>query len=638
MNMNAPSSVFGLKHKPWIWLLLSISVGIPLSRYWIQITVKGSNPDVRQSSPIPYLFKDIEPSTISSYPYSFIKFHDWIYFDANQSTAGFELWRSDGTITGTVLFMDVLPGNESAYPSYFVINDDTLYFIAYNASGEQRIWESDGTLTGTVQIPSTKTKCEVMTYCYGLVKMGDFLYFYGGDQVHGYELWRTDGTPTGTMMIKDIMPGSGNSYVANLTASEDKLYFFADDGLHGYELWRSDGTMNGTVLVKDIIPSIQPSVDIFPGTNIVIINDTIFFVAQDGYHGYELWKSDGTANGTFMVKDIFLGSNGSLPVSLTNYDGELFFSADDGVHGRELWKSDGSTFGTTLVIDSRPGSQGKRSLCYTCELGPVHRGYLYFEVNSDTALQLWRTDGTTAGTTLVMDLAPETSSFGATVSSQLNMNNLLYINRYLSDHLELWISDGTYSSTLAVANIYPYFPIKYREKYFINDKYFFSAWSRDSGNQLWAIPVTTHSDLYLSLRSQTVLEPDGPVTYTITFENTGITRANQVVVTDTLSSALNSINSASSGASITLTATAPYRWEIADLDPGDGGTITITGIVNSSAYSGDLILNLAEFSAQMSDGLLVKRTRGKESIVIVVHPVYLPTILNFIDLVNLMGR
>jgi ELWxxDGT repeat protein len=135
--------------------------------------------------------------------------------------------------------------------------------------------------------------------------MGDFLYFYGGDQVHGYELWRTDGTPTGTMMIKDIMPGSGNSYVANLTASEDKLYFFADDGLHGYELWRSDGTMNGTVLVKDIIPSIQPSVDIFPGTNIVIINDTIFFVAQDGYHGYELWKSDGTANGTFMVKDGF---------------------------------------------------------------------------------------------------------------------------------------------------------------------------------------------------------------------------------------------------------------------------------------------------------------------------------------------
>ena len=68
----------------------------------------------------------------------------------------------------------------------------------------------------------------------------------------------------------------------------------------------------------------------------------MFFVADNGINGFELWKSDGTASGTMMVKDIYSGSDYNPPYDLTVVGNTLFFSADDGTNGRELWKSDGT--------------------------------------------------------------------------------------------------------------------------------------------------------------------------------------------------------------------------------------------------------------------------------------------------------
>ena len=85
------------------------------------------------------------------------------------------------------------------------------------------------------------------------------------------------------------------------------------------------------------------------------VNGMLFFTADDGVNGRELWKSDGTAAGTVLVEDIRLGAgNSSLPSQLTNVNGVLFFTADDGVNGRELWKSDGTAAGTVLVKDISP--------------------------------------------------------------------------------------------------------------------------------------------------------------------------------------------------------------------------------------------------------------------------------------------
>src|SRR5262249_27563073 len=150
---------------------------------------------------------------------------------------------------------------------------------------------------------------------------------------------------------KDIHPGAGSSlgsyyqsyystiyYGGDLTNVNGTLFFTASDGSHGQELWKSDGTAAGTVLVKDINPGSNGS----NPTSLTNVNGTLFFTANDGSHGQELWKSDGTAAGTVMVKDINPGSSAygnSSPTDLTNVNGTLFFSAYDAAHGGELWKS-----------------------------------------------------------------------------------------------------------------------------------------------------------------------------------------------------------------------------------------------------------------------------------------------------------
>ena len=118
-----------------------------------------------------------------------------------------------------------------------------------------------------------------------------------------------------------------------------------------------------------LLPSLTPHLlrDIFPGASssitvttvpqsIPTVNGIVYFPADDGVHGLELWKSDGTSAGTTMVKDINPGSGNSFPTSLTNFNGTLFFAANDGVHGKELWRSNGTAVGTVLVKNPhRPG-------------------------------------------------------------------------------------------------------------------------------------------------------------------------------------------------------------------------------------------------------------------------------------------
>src|SRR5262249_5791385 len=147
------------------------------------------------------------------------------------------------------------------------------------------------------------------------------------DGTHGYELWKSDGTAAGSTLVKDIFPGGisgygyypNSSYPSHLTNVNGTLFFEDNDGTHGNELWKSDGTAAGTVLVKDINPGSSGS----NPTDLTNVNGTLFFEATDGTHGYELWKSDGTATGTVMVKDINPGSGSSSPSYLTNVNGRL---------------------------------------------------------------------------------------------------------------------------------------------------------------------------------------------------------------------------------------------------------------------------------------------------------------------------
>ncbi len=125
-------------------------------------------------------------------------------------------------------------------------------------------------------------------------------------------------------LLKDINAFSEplGSDPAQLLVIGEVLYFTANDGATGVELWKSDGTAAGTVLVKDIRPGGLGSAP----SNLTNFGGTLYFSANDGVRGHELWKSDGTAAGTICVKDVESGPGNSYPRHLTNVDGTLFFT------------------------------------------------------------------------------------------------------------------------------------------------------------------------------------------------------------------------------------------------------------------------------------------------------------------------
>ena len=100
--------------------------------------------------------------------------------------------------------------------------------------------------------------------------------------------------------MKDINPGTGDSYPHYLTAVGSMLFFQATDGSNGYELWKSDGTSAGTVMVANINPGVASS----SPARLTAVGNMLYFTASDSTSGNELWKSDGTSTGTVVVANI----------------------------------------------------------------------------------------------------------------------------------------------------------------------------------------------------------------------------------------------------------------------------------------------------------------------------------------------
>lgn len=421
---------------------------------------------------------------------------DTLFFAKCEWSFGCELWRSDGTSSG--LAVDLEPGPDSSSPYALSAVGSTLYF----ATHPRGVWRTDGTPGGTTRVTSDVSVIQMPYQFTPAFADADSAAIFIGTTGDGQAFWRTDGTAAGTRMLAPVT--SINQYLSDLTLLGDSTAAYAtlakwtstgeffrevwrvtgaaaqrleqtndiydwyggeltlaggrafyprSRSGSGAELWLADAT--GTRMVVDTAPASSS----WPW-RLHAAGSTVFFIADANHDPVtpsygELWKSDGSADGTAMVKDLTPGLDGTSFDDIVAVPGRVFFRRATW-YLSELWTSDGTAGGTVKLADSIGGGFG------------VAGSQLFFSRFDGSAWGLWKTDGTDAGTVLVHQLSTMTWSGG--LFGFQAIGPLVYFTACTNDHgCEPWVTDGTETGTRLLQDLAPGSASSYPNQ--------FTAWS-----------------------------------------------------------------------------------------------------------------------------------------------------------------
>lgn len=300
------------------------------------------------------VLKDLTPGTSGSSPSYFKNLNNYTFFTAWVNNAS-AMYRTDGTAAGTIALAPI----NLRFRDEIVMNNK-LYFCADSTGIGAELWVTDGTPAGTRRVKDLYTGSGNGNPMY-FAQLGNQILFNADSADTGRELWISDGTAQGTRMLKDINLGDneqGNP--TYLTVFQNKIFFSARDTA-GEELWVSDGTRAGTQQFKNLNVIAGQGANVF---GLVVFNNHLWFAASTPAFIQSLWKSDGNPAGTVSLNRYTYGVH--LPVG----DRMYFCSRTPPTVGNYIWFTDGNTL-TQIPYYIGPGQGSYASPFYTYELKAV---------------------------------------------------------------------------------------------------------------------------------------------------------------------------------------------------------------------------------------------------------------------------
>jgi ELWxxDGT repeat protein len=379
------------------------------------------------------MIADIHPGPASSFPHEFQSVSGSLLFAADDGVHGTELWIDIGTTQWMV--MDINPGAGGSFPQILATADEETYFTADDGvTGRELWWYIMGPQAFLVSDLNPGPADSAITSGAFLNRRDASGYrtflFNGTNGTTGKALWATSSQDEPVQLTFNRPDGGGHpEYLTNVG---DTVYFSAYEIGTGRDLWRSDGTPQGTRIAGGFEANSSYNSD---PRNLQAVNDGLFFVADQKLHQLVSNVYTVAGNEQVAVSRYFSGTLSSQPEAFYGAGSGVEFRTTGGARGTDqFWFTDGSRFGTEWMIDDLDSTYhliGSNGLAAFYEL----------RLNGSSIL----------ASTGPMDLSFLTA--GRPLGFQQMGSLAVFLAQAPDAALTLWVSDGTVSGSHSIRRL-----------------------------------------------------------------------------------------------------------------------------------------------------------------------------------------
>jgi ELWxxDGT repeat protein len=395
--------------------------------YFYGLPIAGQGHKLMKSDGTPagtVILKDTYIPTSSSSPNGFVNHNGLVYFTSHgPMETNHYVNRTDGTSAGTIQLknFEVIGGVTPAA--------DNVFFQGLTPTGNWQLFRSTGTTAGTVLMKQQSSAS--WQYSYTVAAIGGTYLFTNGTT----ELWKTNGTAVGTTLVTSF------PRMENMVSDGSKAYLLVEPTPGSFELWKTNGTTAGTERIEALVPNTGFNTRYYFFPNSTIGGITYFF-GTDNLQGHEIWRTDGTAAGTYRIGSIQMDTI-TLFVnqvrSMTVFQDNIYFSTENASRHYALFKAGGTMIGLDELI----------TIPAIVQYIPLGDQLLFFpfhtDLGSDDSPVFYTTDGTSAGTVPVTGV-PDFSIF-AEMDYEV-IDGIAYFTS--SQGFNVWRTDGTACGTFSV--------------------------------------------------------------------------------------------------------------------------------------------------------------------------------------------